>query len=187
MKPVLYLDVDDTLLSMHSSFYPRINPSAKSTWRFWGFAPPGAAEFMAWALETFEVRWLTWWCSSHEMYPEQLERLEREFKLPAGSLGGIQSAQFARGQGCHKTSGIDWKLGREWFWVEDAIPMLEQDILRARGCLERWIPCNTTDDLYALEKARAEITRRLEGQTAAATPDKAQLESQLRAHDAPKE
>lgn len=50
MKPVLYLDLDDTCLA-----YPG------------GQAGPGVPEFIRWAKEHFEVRWLTMWCPSGDM------------------------------------------------------------------------------------------------------------------------
>ena len=57
-QPVLYLDVDDTLIN----------------WATLQAAPArGVREFLPWALERFEVRWLTRRCPSGEM-PEEMAR-----------------------------------------------------------------------------------------------------------------
>lgn len=159
-QPVLYLDVDDTLLSMHPKYYPPDKQRPASTWRHYGYAPPGAREFMEWALATFEVRWLSWWCSGHEMEPEKCRRLTEELGLPGGALDRIRSAQFNRGESCLKTNGIAWaehEAGRPFWWVEDAISERERQVLRTRGALDRWIPCHVTDDPEALRRAHAQL------------------------------
>jgi len=161
MKPVMYLDVDDTLLSMHERYYPAFKQVPASTWRHYGYAPPGGREFLLWALDTHEVRWLTWWCPGGEMAEPMVARLEEEFQLSPGTLAHVRSARFARGGGrCHKTDGIDWQeheAGRPWIWVEDWISDHEQQVLRGRGCLDRWHPCHVTEDPHALQRLHAHL------------------------------
>jgi len=164
MKPVLYLDVDDTLLSMHERYYPAEKRRPASTWRHYGYSPPSGREFLLWALEHFEVRWLSWWCAWGDMHDLQRERLEAEFELPSGALAGVRAARFGDSEGCRKTAGIAWEehdAGRPFWWVEDWISEREQQVLRGRGMLDRWIPCHVTEDPHALQRAwdrlRAEV------------------------------
>ncbi|HEX2167153.1 MAG TPA: hypothetical protein VHG09_07925, partial [Longimicrobiales bacterium] len=61
-RPVLYLDLDDTVIS----------------WE--GGSPSGAAglrEFLLWALETFEVRWLSRWARDGRMSPKLIHDLAK--------------------------------------------------------------------------------------------------------------
>jgi hypothetical protein len=55
-RPVLYLDLDDTLLTWAAS-----RP----------LAAPGAREFVLWALEHYEIRWLTRWCPTGSWSPAE--------------------------------------------------------------------------------------------------------------------
>jgi hypothetical protein len=57
-RPVLYLDVDDTLI-MWNDAHP------------YGKAAPWAREFVLWAVEHCEVRWLTMWCPAGRMAPHR--------------------------------------------------------------------------------------------------------------------
>lgn len=174
-RPVMYLDVGDTLLSMHRDHMPVGKKLPASTWRHYGYAPPGAHDFMVWALEHFEVRWLTWWCPWGEMHPEQAERLERELGLEAGSLSGVRSARFGAAVGnehCHKTAGIAWeehRAGRPFVWVEDWISEAERAVLRGNGFADCWIPCHVTDDPGALRRAHDALRGRFP-HTASANP-----------------
>lgn len=170
MKPVLYLDVDDTLLSMHERYYPPEKRRPASTWRHYGYAAPGGRDFLLWSLEHFEIRWLTWWCAWGEMEDLQRERLVKEFDLPAGTLAGVRSACFGNSEGCHKTAGIAWdehEAGRPFWWVEDCISERERQVLRGRGALDRWIPCNVTEDPEALRRAWGRLKQSVEREAAA--------------------
>lgn len=165
-RPVMYLDVDDTLLSMHESFLPTEPRILRSTWRYYGFAPPGVREFVEWALDHFEIRWLTWWCGSHEMAEEQLARLAGEVGVPAEALAPIRSTRFAarsHNDHCLKTDGIEWdehRAGRPFVWVEDWISDRERAVLRGNGFADCWIPCHVTEDPTALQRVHAELQRR---------------------------
>lgn len=106
MKPVLYLDVDDTLL---------IWPA--------GIGAPGAPEFIRWAKTHFEVRWLTMWCPSGDLY-DLAPVLAGRLNMPVAELAEIRNpVPFWRTFSTRDktTSIVDGAIaeGRTWVWVED--------------------------------------------------------------------
>lgn len=121
MKPVLFLDVDDTLLA-----YPG------------GQAGPGVPEFVRWAKEHFEVRWLTMWCPEGNISEavdfrfggKLLPHLARRMEMPEAELAeivnphpfGVSYGGFG-GQWRDKSDSVRAMLAetpdRRWAWVED--------------------------------------------------------------------
>lgn len=148
-KPILYLDVDDTLIS-----YP---PTADAA--FWAKHPMGAPalrvrQFLEEAKELCEIRWLTWWCPGGSMSFEQIERLSKILDVPSELLRGNDNPLKCLP---NKTLGIDWRehdAGTPWVWIEDG-PLLSSEvpIMRGRGVYDRWIDANVSNDPHALWRA----------------------------------
>ncbi len=145
-RPVLYLDVDDTIL-----MFP---PWRDRAW--WeankGGAPAnGVREFLEWARATCEVRWLTAWCTSGKLKPEGVTRLATLLKVPEALIAGCDNPL---GWGIvNKTEGIDWSevdAGREWAWVEDGINDSEMAVLKGRHVEDRYYHTNASTNPDAL-------------------------------------
>lgn len=140
-RPVLYLDLDDTLVSWATG-----QP----------VAAPAAAPFVTWALQHFEVRWLTTWCPDGEMPDGLLHDLARLLRLPVETLGRIRGIDWAA-SGC-KLDGIAWLehrvLGRPFAWVEDekGFRERERDFLARNRMLGSYYHCNVTDEVDSLSR-----------------------------------
>jgi hypothetical protein len=137
-RPVLYLDVDDTLI-MWNDAHP------------YGKAAPWAREFVLWAVEHCEVRWLTMWCPAGRMAPHREAELALLLGVPVETLDGIRGIDFA--DTFDKTDGIDWEehaRGRPWIWVEDDLPSREVAKLRGRGAIHHYHATNVSRDAGAL-------------------------------------
>jgi hypothetical protein len=150
LKPVLYLDIDDTLLSWASG-EPR--------------AVPGAGRFVTRALERFEVRWLSRWCPDGRM-PERL-------LLDLAKMLGIAPACLRAIRGCIwdengiKVDGITWlehvALDREFLWIEnrDGLTPRDLEVLREAARSDCYIACDVTEDEAALDRVLPLLDRRL--------------------------
>jgi hypothetical protein len=149
-KPVLYLDLDDTLLSWQSGS-PRPARVAR--------------EFVLWALERFEVRWLTRWCPSGEMSDSHLNDLGKLLDLPPAAIRHIRGFEWNL-EGS-KLDGIAWLehvvLQRPFLWVEDEKGVGERELrfLKDHGLLEVYHPVNVTRDPDSLRRLHAVLRRRL--------------------------
>lgn len=141
-RPVLYLDLDDTLVSWATGA-PR--------------AVTGAGEFLAWALGHFEVRWLTTWCPGGEMPEDLLADLVKLLQVPAETVRGIRGLDWSA-SGC-KLDGIAWLehrvLGRPFAWLEDekGFGERERSFLEHYGLLSSYHRCNVTRDDRSLARA----------------------------------
>ncbi len=155
-RPVLYLDVDDTLL-----IFP---PGRDREW--WKVFPrgapsPGVREFLGWARANFEVRWLTMWAMRGVMHPKSVERLATLLQVPLALVEGCDNPLE---HGGFKTQGINWdehRAGREWFWVEDENSEREREVLRAMQAEDRFILTRSSHSPTALVRAMRTIQRRL--------------------------
>lgn len=153
MRPVLYLDIDDTLLSWASGA-PRPVPSSGS--------------FLRWALERFEVRWLTKWCPGGTMADDLLIDLAKMLGVDREGLGAIPACAWE--ESGIKADGIAWLehavQGRDFAWVENREGLSERDfeLLGSVGFSDRYFPCNVTQDESALERTRALLERRFGGE-----------------------
>lgn len=147
-RPVLYLDLDDTVVSWAGG-----RPHAA----------PHAREFVAWALERFEVRWLTRWCPDGEMGEKLLGDLARMLDLDVLRFADVRGTEWDPGGS--KANGIAWLehtvLGRPFVWLEDEHGFAEREraILDAHGFLESYWHCNSTNDEQALVRAHAGLSR----------------------------
>jgi hypothetical protein len=138
---VLYLDVDDTLISWADG-HPK--------------AAPGARWFVLWALPRFEVRWLTTWCPGGEMPPKLLRDLCTMLELDLSRLQHIRGFDWD-GTGS-KANGVAWLehlvLGRPFLWVEDEYGVGEREraLLAGVGLLDRYRHCNVSRDPLSLHR-----------------------------------
>jgi len=94
---VLYLDVDGVLqYADEGQWRPRLE----------------ADEFLAWAVQHFECRWLTAWARPNQMLPQKLG-----LRIPEGIREVKWQADPASPRSC-KASAI--RCDEDWFWLEDA-------------------------------------------------------------------
>ena len=157
MKPVMYLDIDDTLIDWSAGH---------------GAPAAGAAEFLEWATRQFEVRWLTFWCPDGELPAERTEHLAALLGVAPELLAGIRgldwdgcawAGDFERGKPGGKLNGIAWLehvvFGRPFVWVEDenCFGTFEQDTLDAHGFLDCYRHVDVSRDPGALERLHREL------------------------------
>lgn len=151
-RPALYLDLDDTLISWDGG-----TPHAA----------PGARDFLLWALERYEVRWLTTWCPDGEMEEKLLGALHKMLEVPLDVLRGIRGFDWAATEG--KLDGIAWLehvvLGRPFLWVEDEKGVRERELsfLREHGLLDCYRHVNVTSDEGAIARLHQELREELVG------------------------
>lgn len=145
-KPVLYLDLDDTLVSWRGG-HPH--------------AAPGAGHFVRWALRHFEVRWLTTWCPNGEMGESLLGDLAHMLGIPVDELRHIRGGDWDATES--KLNGVMWLehvvLERPFLWVEDnyGVGTRELAFLEAHGFLNSYHQINVTEDPEALQRLHARL------------------------------
>jgi hypothetical protein len=152
-KPrVMYLDVDDTLLVFNKSWA--------------GFGAPMVAEFIHWALEHFEVRWLTSWCPSGIMLPvtDGLSGAENlSYRLNYGvSTEILASIKNPKEWFEYKTEAVDFEDPRPWVWVEDGLVYKERELLNNKNLLNNFYPTNVSIDIRALQITWKRLADRFE-------------------------
>lgn len=155
MKPVLYLDVDDTPIR-----YP-----GRETAAWWeqypsGKAADGAGDFIRWAVANCEVRWLTAWCCSGAMQDGGAERLAGMLDVDVEILREIHNPMPWVRYKTEAVNFIEHRAGRPWIWVEDELLREERDTLRARGALGNFLLTNSSEDPTALQRALAIVQAR---------------------------
>jgi hypothetical protein len=147
-KPrVMYLDMDDTLLVWTSDIH--------------GYAAPKAAEFLQWAMEHFEVRWLTMWCPDGRMEESQTEELSYRFnyKLDKSVFSTIYNPTSFINSKCE---GIDFSDPRPWVWVEDGVMPKERMELNNRNLMGNFYSTNVTHNRVVLQSTWRKIAERFE-------------------------
>lgn len=158
-KRILYLDIDDTLLVWTNDIG--------------GFAAPRAADFVHWALEHFEIRWLTLWCPSGRLQPHGAEELSYRFnyKVSKEIFASIHNPRMF--QEMNKADGIDFDDPRPWVWVEDGALSNEQYILKSKGLWNNFYKTNVSQDRRMLQKTWRLLAERfnLPGAPNQPTPD----------------
>lgn len=141
LRPVFYMDIDDTLLRYVEGKDPR--------------PAPGAREFVAWAFEHFEVRWLTRWCRDGRMPEDLVGSFSRMFGVEAHIVSQVRGLDWSDTDS--KVNGIAWLehvvLKRPFLWIEDeyGLGASEQAFLSQAGFEEMWLGCNVTADPEALQ------------------------------------
>lgn len=152
LPPVLYLDIDDTLLRYPDGREGDPRPA------------PGAAAFLSWALERFEVRWLTRWCPTGEMETDRVRSFCRMLEADPERVGRIRGLNWMGSD--TKLDGITWLehvvLGRPFLWIEDeyGLGQRERAFLRLHGFDDRWRHCNVTERPGALRALHGSLRRR---------------------------
>ncbi|MDQ3607132.1 MAG: hypothetical protein M3418_13215 [Gemmatimonadota bacterium] len=147
-RPVLYLDLDDTLLT-YASGKPQ--------------AALGAREFLVWALDHFEVRWLTKWCPSGEMQEKLLGDLCKMLRIETAAVEHIRGFDWE--YSASKVDGIAWLehlvLDRSFLWIEDqyAVRDFELNFLEEHGFRHCYYHCNVTEDPHALLRLTEELRK----------------------------
>lgn len=144
-RTVLYLDLDDTLISWASG------------------APVGGAglrDFLLWALDAFEVRWLTRWARTGRMPPRLLRDLASLSGVPVERLAAVRGLSWHESD-C-KVNGVAWLehvvLGRPFLWIEDeGISPACLDVLRRCGFEDRYRVCNVTANPTAVRSLHREL------------------------------
>lgn len=138
-RTVLYLDIDDTLV--------RHGPSGPH-------AAPGAAEFVAWALETFHVRWLTRWCRDGVMGEDLVHSFCKMLRIDPETIRSIRGLDWSESDS--KLDGIAWLehvvMDRPFIWVEDEHGLGEKEraFLELQGFAEASLACNVTREPESL-------------------------------------
>lgn len=148
MKPaVMYLDIDDTLLTDNESYWFEVH--GEDAWYLMShseLAAPGAGDFLRWATQHYEVRFLSAKTASGFMDPSVADRLASAFGLEPEFIASIPCCAW----GNNKLDGIDFDDPRPWIWIEDGLLSEEKEELKRRGLYDRHLRCNVTQDPYAL-------------------------------------
>lgn len=151
VRPVLYLDLDDTLIRWEHG-----RPSGA----------PGAHEFLLWALQHFEVRWLTTWCPGGDMEQGLFQDLCKLLRMPPDQIHHIRGGDWT--ETASKLNGLLWLehlvLGRPFFWVEDenGVGERERRVLAEQGLLDCYVHVNVSTDAQALIRAHERLRQRLD-------------------------
>ncbi len=133
---VLYLDIDDTLIVWSATHK--------------GFGAPQVDKFIKWALEHFEVRWLTMWCPSGILRRHGCDELS--YRLGnAVSPEILQSIKNPNSFTNSKCQGIDFDDPRPWVWVEDDMVPIERQYIEQRGLVHNFYKTNVSRDVTALQ------------------------------------
>ncbi len=148
-RPVLYLDVDDTLLPANEEYMVRVE--GRNLFR----GAPGAKELFLWARDNCEVRWLTYWAPYGKMSDWQQRRLAILLDVPLAYIEQVSGRQWAFGlpnvtSKCH---GVYWEehdAGRPWLWLEDGLPPNEHEELAERGASHNYWKVDVTEDVNGL-------------------------------------
>lgn len=141
-RPVMYLDVDDTLLR-----YPSGREGDP-------VVADGAREFFAWARDVYEVRWLTKWCRAGAMGDDLVDDFCRMLDVDVSVVHSIRGLDWSFSD--TKLNAIAWLehlvLERPFVWVEDdyGVGTLERRFLAEQGLEGCWRRCNVTERPDAL-------------------------------------
>ncbi|HKZ40494.1 MAG TPA: hypothetical protein VJ044_05995 [Candidatus Hodarchaeales archaeon] len=148
MKPVLYLDVDGVLIQFREDRTMLHYEHHKG-----GFPANRVGDFLKWADDNFEVRWLTCWCPSGQMHPERKTRLEA---ILWEDLPDWVNPMTWWGE---KTYGINFDEPRMWFWLDDETKH-DRPLMYERF-RDRLIKTNSSVDPNALIHSSLEVYYRL--------------------------
>jgi len=148
MKPVLYLDVDGVLWDV----------AEDGTFK----GSNGLESFMNFALENFEVRWLTSWALEGYIREDRLPQLENFTKLSLETWKQVCPSMKWRE---NKTEAIDWEehfYGRPFVWIEDGLLDEELIFLSELNYLDCYIHTDVFEDPDALIKAHKILLERFQ-------------------------
>jgi hypothetical protein len=144
----IYLDVDGVLL--------RRSPVNSSGFEL----SPGAEAFLAYLVESFDVRWLTTRCR-HGL-PNDITRAFRHAMqvtdLPPKLTELINLVEPAYWNVC-KMEGID--LTANFYWIDDNPTPKALEVLAENGCLGRWIEARADHDANDLSRVCRVLEQRI--------------------------
>jgi hypothetical protein len=150
----IYLDVDGVLLRRSP-----INSSGLEL-------SPGAEAFLAYLVESFDVRWLTTRCRAG--MPNDVARAFRHAmqvtNLPPKLAELIDLVEPAPWNAC-KTEGID--LTADFFWIDDNPTPRALQVLTQHGCEHRWIEARVDHDPVDLLRVHHVLDERLSASSGA--------------------
>lgn len=174
-RPVMYLDVDDTLLR-----YPDGREADP-------IVADGAREFFAWALDVYEVRWLTKWCRTGTMDDDLVPDFCRMLDVEPNVVRSVCGLDWSYSD--TKLNAIGWLehlvLDRPFLWVEDnyGVRAQERRFLAELGLEGCWRCCNVTERPDALMHLHRNLRREMSRPRVATA---AALEPELRGRPAPR-
>ena len=147
---VLYLDVDGVLI--------RPCPGDADFDAGCELAPH-AVDFMRWAVDRYDARWLTTHdaSGSHEGILRAFRLALNAPSLPPEVTRLIRAIKPTK-WGAIKTTGID--LGADFFWLDDWPSRGDLAVLDGHGCRDRLIRVDTTAEPDGLLRAMEELSRR---------------------------
>lgn len=116
---------------------------------------------MEWALEAFEIRWLTTWCPDGRMSDKLLRDLAKMLQMPVEVLSGIKGLSWDETKS--KLNGIAWLehlvLDRPFLWLEDDYGFSDREraLLGQFGVLSAYHHCNVSRNPESLIQVAANI------------------------------
>jgi hypothetical protein len=142
-KPILYLDLDETIL--------------------WNGEPVhNAKAFFLWCAEHFEIRWLTRWIPSGKMDEYQAKTLWLRFERQI-HWREFQKWDNPKSFWNFKNEAVDFDETRPWVWVENRLDAHEDFLLAKSGHYSKFYVTDLRDDEdpHGPENAVARTWKRL--------------------------
>lgn len=135
--PIMYLDVDGVILRSPRSIEENEERRKMHPRLFVGVGAEDAKEFILWALDRFEVRWMTAWTSRGWMHPRDAEYLSEAIGLPAevfttqifNPLSWGWTRPYEKDTKPDKYQGIDFEDPRPFIWLEDGIGETNHEVM----------------------------------------------------------
>lgn len=155
MRPILFLDIDGVLNTWSA---PEIEVSEDHPIALGRV--PGAPEFFQFALQHFDVRWLTAWAVNGYFLPRQIETLAWLLCCPPDVILQTPAVSWREA----KTDGIAAVIANQdidWLWIDDEILRSEHAWLIRTGNLERWHQVRSFHDNHALSTLHRTLEQRI--------------------------
>lgn len=145
MKPIMFLDVDDTVLRF------RGKTNGKPAFL--------AKEFFLWSLENFECRPLTMWATAGWFFEERAVQLAGLLEVHPDLVRNWKNPLGFRE---YKTEALNWDelKDRRWVWVEDGLLRKEIDILKENKSFPNFISCNVSHNGLRLAEVWIKLSER---------------------------
>ncbi len=143
IKPILYLGLNGVLI---------MEPALKDDlWmRRWpkGEPAPGAKDFIEWAKEHFEIRWLTMKIMTGTLYEYQAKDIGEVLELDPKLLISFRNPKSIFVSDL--TMGINFDEQRPWFWLQDQLQETEERRLKQTNTFDRYIATDSHNNIEAL-------------------------------------
>lgn len=158
-KPVLFLDVDGVVLGF------RDDPATLQVYKDGVVPAEGLWDFLDWAIEHMDCRWLTSWAPWGTMDRPSKEQLIR---IIGGDINKLDHFDHDHPWGSDKTQAIDpteFFGGKLAFWLDDDVCKGEQKDLKRWGLERIFVHTNVFKDPLALMKSWEYIQREISKET----------------------